>query len=65
MLRPFAHPLTHCCILLRVVGSCCVKFEPGQTLATCKRMQQLPTLELLRPFARSFRIRFVHMQVTS
>ena len=29
-LRPFAHPIA-CC--LRVVGSCCAKFETGQTLS--------------------------------
>ena len=49
-----------CYMLLRVVESCCAKFETGQTLSYVQRTQQLPTLlaqqcwELLRPFARSF-----------
>ena len=35
-LRPFAHPVAHsictpCCMLLSVSGSCCAKFETGQT----------------------------------
>ena len=34
MLRPFAHP----------VACCCAKFETGQNLASCKRMQQLPSM---------------------
>ena len=34
--RPFAHPVAHsictpCCMLLSVSGSCCAKFETGQT----------------------------------
>ena len=41
MLRPFSHPVA--CILLRVVGSCCAKFETGQLLS-----QQLPTFVLFR-----------------
>ena len=46
MLRPFAHPVACCCLLLGVV----------KLLATCKRTQQFPTLlgqqcwELLCPF---------------
>ena len=44
MLRPFVS--TPCCMLLRVAGRCCAKFETGQTLATYKREQQLPTLML-------------------
>ena len=31
MLRPFAHPVACCYILLRVAGRCCAKFETGQT----------------------------------
>ena len=53
-----------CCVrlhtLLRVVGSCCAKFESSQIFSyyTCKRTQQLPTMlrvagqQKLRPFAR-------------
>ena len=48
-------------MLLRVVESCCAKFETGQTLSYVQRTKQLPTLlaqqcreSLLRPFARSF-----------
>ena len=33
MLRPFAHPVAYCCTLSRVVGSCCAKFETGQTFS--------------------------------
>ena len=33
MLRPFANPVAFCCMLLRVVGSCCVKFESSQTFS--------------------------------
>ena len=48
------------CMLLRVVGSCCAKFESSQIFSyyTCKRTQQLPTIlgvvgqQKLRPFAR-------------
>ena len=49
-----------CYMLLRVVESCCAKFETGQTLSYAQRTQQLPTLlaqqcwELLCPLARSF-----------
>ena len=32
MLRPFAHPVA-CCMLLCVVGSCCEKFETGETFS--------------------------------
>ena len=31
MLRPFAHPVACCCMLLHAVGSCWAKFETGQT----------------------------------
>ena len=31
MLRPFAHPVACWCVLLRVGGSSCAKFETGQT----------------------------------
>ena len=40
----FASVYTPCCLLLRVVGSCCAKFETGPTFVG----------ELLRLFARSF-----------
>ena len=32
MLRPFAHPVA-CYMLLCVVGSCCEKFETGETFS--------------------------------
>ena len=31
MLRAFAHHVVYCCVLLRLVGSCWMKFETGQT----------------------------------
>ena len=31
MLRPFEHPVACLRMLLRVVGSCCPKFDTGQT----------------------------------
>ena len=31
-------------MLLRLVGSCCAKFETGQLLATCKRTQHAPNI---------------------
>ena len=31
MLRAFAHHVVCCCVLLRLVGSCWMKFETGQT----------------------------------
>ena len=31
MLRAFAHHVVCCCVLLRLIGSCRVKFETGQT----------------------------------
>ena len=56
MLRPFAHPVACCCVLLGVIAQ---SLKPVKRLATCKRAQKLPTLsgqqcrELLGPFARS------------
>ena len=47
MLRPFAHPVACCCVLLRFVGNCCAKFE------TAKTRQQFRGL--LLPFARSLK----------
>ena len=41
MLRPFAHPVACCCVLLGVVAQC---LKPVKLLAACKRTQQLPTL---------------------
>ena len=55
MLRPIAHPVAWCCVLLRKVWNPAVKL-----LATWKRAPQHPTLlaqqcwELLPPFVRSF-----------
>ena len=40
------HPLLH------VVGSCCAKFEPGQTLSYVQ--MDATTLNISRPFARGF-----------
>ena len=59
MLRPFAHPVSCCC----VVGSCCAKFETGQTLSHLQTDASIPnnvgscwpTL-LLRPFAGGFKL---------
>ena len=51
MLRPFAHPVACCCVLLGVVAQ---SLNPVKLLAKCKQTQQVPAmLELLRPFARS------------
>ena len=36
MLRPFGHPVACLRMLLRVVGSCCPKFETGQTFRRAK-----------------------------
>ena len=58
MLRPFAHPVACCCVLLGVVAQ---SLKPVKRLATCKRTQQLTTLlgqqcwELLRPFTPGFK----------
>ena len=41
MLRPFAHPVACCCVLLGVVAQ---SLKQVKRLATCKRAQQLPTL---------------------
>ena len=55
-LRPFAHPVACCCLLLGVVAQ---KFKTVKLFGKCKRTQQLLKLlaqkcwELLRPFARS------------
>ena len=51
VLRPFAHPVAFCCMLLGVVAQ---SLKPIKLLATCKRTQQLPTM--LRPFARGFMV---------
>ena len=57
MLCPFAHPVTCCWMLLRVVAQ---SLKPVKILTCCKRRQhsgqRLPTLlgvALLRPFAPS------------
>ena len=45
------------CMLLRVVGSCCAKFETAvKLLASCKRTQQLPTM--LGVVGQQFCVRF-------
>ena len=31
MLRAFAHHVVCCCVLLRLIGSCWMKFETGET----------------------------------
>ena len=48
ILRPFAHPVACCWMLLRVVAQ---SLKPVKLLAPCKRTQHC--WELLRPFARS------------
>ena len=48
MLRPFAHPVACCCVLLRVVAQ---SLKPVKLLSTCKGTQQLPTM--LRPFTQA------------
>ena len=56
MLRPFAHLVACCCVLLGVVAQ---SLKPVKRLAPYKWTYQLPTLlgqqcwELLRSFARS------------
>ena len=55
---------TQCCMLLRFVANCCAKFETGQIFSYMQTDEiTLNTVgqqfwELLRPFARSFRISF-------
>ena len=55
---------TPCCMLLRFVGSCCAKFEVVQTFsyvqtdAITLNIVRKQFWELLRPFARSFRVSF-------
>ena len=41
MLRALAHHVECCCVLLRLVGSCWVKFETGQT--SSNNFQQVAT----------------------
>ena len=41
MLRAFAHHVVCCCVLLRLVGSCWMKFETGQT--SSNNFQQVAT----------------------
>ena len=41
MLRAFAHHVVCCCVLLRLVGSCWMKFETGQT--SSNNLQQVAT----------------------
>ena len=60
MLRLFAHPVACFLMLFRVVGSCSLKFETGQTFRRANGRNQPPKLlgqqcwELLRAFARYF-----------
>ena len=64
MLRPLAHP--ECCMLLRVVMSCCAKFETGQTLSYAQTDATIPNIagqqcwEFLCPFARSLKVLLQH-----
>ena len=59
MLRPFAHPVECCCVLLGVVAQ---SLKPVKRLARRKQTQQLSRLlgqqcwELLRPFAHRLRV---------
>ena len=61
MLRPFAHSVACCCMLLRVFGNCSVaqSLKLIKRLAPGKRMQLVPTLlaqqcwDLLRSFAHT------------
>ena len=48
MLRPFAHPVACCWMLLRVAAQ---SLKPVKLLAPCKRTRHC--WELLRPFARN------------
>ena len=66
-LRPFAHPVACCCVLLHK------SFKSVKLLSKCKRTQQLLKLlaqkcwELLRPFVRSLKYlgssKYVHRGV--
>ena len=52
---------TPCCMLLRGVGSCCAKFDTGQTFShvpgeTTPNIVGQQCWELLRPFARSLKV---------
>ena len=57
MLRPFAHPVACCCVF----GSCCAKFEIGQTVsceqtdATTSNTVGQQCWEVLGLFARSLK----------
>ena len=44
MLRPFAHLVRCCCTLLRVVGSCCAKFETGQKFSQVQTDATTPNI---------------------
>ena len=44
MLRPFGHPVACLRMLLRVVGSCCPKFETGQTFRRAKLTYSNPAV---------------------
>ena len=43
ILRAFAHHVVCCCVLLRLVGSCWMKFETGQTSSNMFQQQQHAT----------------------
>ena len=62
-LRPFAHPVACCCVLLRVVACCCVLLRVAaccrallRVVACCCVLLRVVACcwELLRPFVRSF-----------
>ena len=56
---------TPCCMLLNVVACCCARFETGQTFspvqtdATLLAYNSQHCWELLRPFARSLKLRVI------
>ena len=54
MLRPFAHPVACCWMLLHVVAQ---SLKPDKILAPCKGTQHC--WDLLSPFARSFKFRII------
>ena len=62
---------TSCCMLLDVVACCCAKFEtdqtfrPEQTDATLLAYNSEHCWELLRPFARSLRLLFISVNLTT
>ena len=45
MLRSFSHPVACRCMLLRVIRSCCAKFETGQTFRYAQAEATTPNIE--------------------